>query len=139
LTTLQAAMEGVMAGDATPLQKANAVARLAGQYLKAYGVKELGREKKELNRRLAAAESRVVELEMPLAAQAAALPVSEEALSPDGSPAEETDPEASSRSLGTPDDLWVTLGVGEPAVRCPGSLGVPSPAGSFAEGDRAPP
>ena len=40
MAILQAAMEGVMAGDATPLQKANVVARLAGQYLKAYGAKD---------------------------------------------------------------------------------------------------
>jgi hypothetical protein len=58
MATLRAAMEGVMAGDAAPLPKANAVARLAGLYLKAYGAAELERENRALTRRLAAAEAR---------------------------------------------------------------------------------
>jgi len=139
LATLQAAMEGVMAGDATPLQKANAVARLSGQYLKAYGVKELEREKKDLDRRLSAAEARVAELETRLAAQASELLVREEAVSPYGSPAEQTDPEASPRFMGTPDDLWLTLGVEEPLTRRVASSIVSSTAGAVAEDGDDPP
>jgi hypothetical protein len=71
LATLQAVMEGVMAGDAAPLQKANAVARLAGHFLKAYRAKELEAENKVLCRRVQAAEARVAELEADLAASAA--------------------------------------------------------------------
>jgi len=63
---LREAMEGVMAGDAAPLQKANAVARLAGLYLKACRAKELEQENKALTRRLAAAEAPLAELEMRL-------------------------------------------------------------------------
>jgi hypothetical protein len=63
---LREAMAGVMAGDAAPLQKANAVARLAGLYLKACRAKELEQENKALTRRLAAAEAPLAELEMRL-------------------------------------------------------------------------
>ena len=52
-----------MAGEATPLQKANAIARLAGQYLKAFGAQEQARENKALRRRLVDAEARVAALE----------------------------------------------------------------------------
>ena len=41
LDMLKEAMIGVMEGDSPPLQKANAVARLGGLYLKTYGAGEL--------------------------------------------------------------------------------------------------
>lgn len=65
---LREAMEEVMAGDAAPLQKANALARLAGLYLKAGRAKELEQENRALRRRLAEAEARLAALEMRLAA-----------------------------------------------------------------------
>jgi hypothetical protein len=56
LGTLGQAIEGVMAGESTPLQKANAVARLGNLYLKTYRAAELQRENKALARRIAELE-----------------------------------------------------------------------------------
>ncbi len=52
LAMLQEAMAAVMVGESTPLQKANALARLGGLYLRASGAAELKRVNRELNRRL---------------------------------------------------------------------------------------
>ena len=60
---LQAAIEEVMAGDATPLQKANAVARLGGLYLKAYRVAELEEANARLRQRAAELEERTTAAE----------------------------------------------------------------------------
>jgi hypothetical protein len=60
-SVLREAMEGVMAGEDPPLQKANAVARLAALFLKARQVKELEQTNKELIRRLAELEQRLAE------------------------------------------------------------------------------
>jgi hypothetical protein len=144
LSTLQAAMEGVMAGDATPLQKANAAARLAGLYLKAYGAKELGRENKALSRRLAAAESLVAELETRLAAvegpapPSSGLPMSEGTVPPAGSP-EEVEREARRRAFRVPDDGWMTYSAGEPRARRAATGSVSPAAGAFAAVGRDPP
>jgi hypothetical protein len=63
LALLQEAMTGVMAGEATPLQKANAVARLTALYLKASHVAELEQGNAALAERAAAAEAYTAELE----------------------------------------------------------------------------
>jgi hypothetical protein len=60
LTTLQTAIEGVMAGEATPLQKASAVARLGNLYLKAYRAAEFEKENKQLAGRVGELEEQLV-------------------------------------------------------------------------------
>jgi hypothetical protein len=55
-TMLQTAMEHVMAGEGTPLQKASTIARLGNLYLKTCGVAELRQANRELTRRVAALE-----------------------------------------------------------------------------------
>jgi hypothetical protein len=59
LAMLKAALEGVMVGDSTPLQKANMVARLGNLYLKASDASELRRANRELTCRVAALEERL--------------------------------------------------------------------------------
>jgi hypothetical protein len=109
MVTLQAAMEGVMAGEATPLQKANAVARLAGQYLKAYGLKELERENQALNRRLAAAEARVAALEAhAVSVERPATAMAGAAVPPAGDPEQELEWEGDPCSMDGPDEPWMT-------------------------------
>src|SRR5688500_14563942 len=56
LATLRQAVEELMAGEATPLQKANAAARLGALYLKAYQTTELEKENRALKERLAELE-----------------------------------------------------------------------------------
>ena len=63
LALLQEAMTGVMGGDATPLQKANAVARLTALYLKACHVAGLEQANAALAERAAAAEAYTADLE----------------------------------------------------------------------------
>ncbi len=62
-SVLQQAMEGVMAGEAPPLQKASAIARLANLYLKAHRAGELERENRELTKRLEQMEQRLATVE----------------------------------------------------------------------------
>jgi hypothetical protein len=76
LSLLQQAMTGVMAGEAPPVQKANAVARLGSLYLKACQVTELKQAHQELSRRVTDLERQNAELERRLAALQ---PVTEEA------------------------------------------------------------
>jgi hypothetical protein len=66
--TLRRTITEVAESDAPPLQKANAIGRLAGQCLKTYQLVELKRANKELARRLAAAEAQLAELEARAAA-----------------------------------------------------------------------
>jgi hypothetical protein len=61
LDLLQQAMTEVMAGEATPVQKANAVARLGSLYLKACRVTELQRDHKALTQRVAELEQQNAE------------------------------------------------------------------------------
>jgi hypothetical protein len=56
LAMLKQAMEETMASEAKPLQKANALARLASLYLKASGSAELAKTVKALTRRVAELE-----------------------------------------------------------------------------------
>jgi hypothetical protein len=63
LALLQDAMTGVMAGEATPLQKANAVSRLTALYLKAACVAEVEQANAALAKRAAAAEAYSADLE----------------------------------------------------------------------------
>jgi hypothetical protein len=60
LAALQTAVQDVMASEATPLQKANAVSRLGGLYLKTYRATELQKENRELHRRAAELEAQLV-------------------------------------------------------------------------------
>jgi hypothetical protein len=139
MATLQAAMEGVMAGDATPLQKANAVARLTGQYLKAYGVKELERENKALIRRLAALEAHVAALEACAAsAERPATAMTGEADPPAGSPEQGREREGNPDSMDVPDEVWVSQTVGEPLATRPAARAV-SASGAIAAEGRVPP
>jgi hypothetical protein len=119
LALLRTAMEGVMAGEATPLQKANAVSRLAGQYLKAFGAKEREQENKALRRHLAAAEARVAALEAFVAAERpSATPASGGAVSPAGSREQEPEREERPVTMRLPDEGWVALrGGGRAAPR----------------------
>jgi len=64
---LRQTMTEAVTSDMTPLQKANAVARLGALYLKAHGTTELERANKELKRHAAELEERVAELEKSLA------------------------------------------------------------------------
>jgi len=140
MATLQAAMEGVMAGDATPLQKANAVARLAGQYLKAYGAKELERETKALIRRLAAAEAHVAALEACAASvERPATAMTGEADPPAGTPEQGREREGNPRSMDVPDGVWVTRTAGEPLAERPAEAHAVSASGAIAEADPGPP
>ena len=59
LELLQQAMTEVMSGESTPLQKANAVARLGSLYLKASGTAELEKENRELTGKIAELEQRL--------------------------------------------------------------------------------
>jgi len=65
LAMLQQAMEGVMTGEAPPLQKASAIARLGNLYLKTSRAAELQKENRELTRRLVALEKRLAAVEGP--------------------------------------------------------------------------
>jgi hypothetical protein len=56
LAMLKQAMEEVMAGDTTPLQKENAITRLGNLYLKASGAGELAKTVRALTRRVAELE-----------------------------------------------------------------------------------
>jgi hypothetical protein len=69
---LQQAMTGVMAGEATPLQKANAIARLGNLYLKAYQTTELKQANRELRRQIEELEERLAAAETRLSASEAA-------------------------------------------------------------------
>jgi hypothetical protein len=62
LAMLQEAMTAVMEGESTPLQKANAVARLGSLYLKSYQTQELEWENRELTEQIEALEQRVADL-----------------------------------------------------------------------------
>jgi hypothetical protein len=68
LAMLQAAMTEVMASEGTPLQKANAVARLGNLYLKACRTKELQAANRALARRVAALEERLATTESRMSA-----------------------------------------------------------------------
>ena len=82
---LQEAMTGVMGGDATPLQKANAVARLTALYLKACHVAGLEQANAALAERAAAAEAYTADLEARATAWAERLgEVGAVELAPDG-------------------------------------------------------
>jgi hypothetical protein len=76
LSLLQQAMTEVMAGEAPPVQKANAVARLGSLYMRACQVTGLKQAHKELTRRVTELERQNAELERRLAALQ---PVTEEA------------------------------------------------------------
>jgi hypothetical protein len=65
LGLLKEAMTGVMEGDSPPLQKGNAIARLGGLYLKAYGAAELKRESTLLRKQLAQLKQRLTAVETP--------------------------------------------------------------------------
>lgn len=67
LGLLQEAMTQVMAGEATPLQKANAVARLGALYLKACRAAELEKSIPALEQRVAELEQRAAGREPPAA------------------------------------------------------------------------
>jgi hypothetical protein len=67
LASLRQVMEELMAGDATPLQKANALARLASLYLKAFGTTELEKENRALKARAAELDAQVAAAEKSLA------------------------------------------------------------------------
>jgi hypothetical protein len=134
LLVLRAATEGVMAGEATPLQKANAVSRLAGQYLKAYGAQERERENKALRRRLAGAEARVTALEARLASeQSHPLPALEEAVLSVAS--RQPEPERSHLL----DETGMVLNAGEPPDLRPTEGQRLSLAGAADEATCAPP
>src|SRR6266542_3581740 len=62
---LQTAMEQVMAGEGTPLQKAGAVSRLANLYLRTCRVEELRQAKRELTRRVRELENHLAAAEQP--------------------------------------------------------------------------
>jgi hypothetical protein len=68
LSLLQRAMTEMMAGEAPPVQKANAIARLGSLYLKACQVTELKQAHQELSRRVTDLERQNAELERRLAA-----------------------------------------------------------------------
>ncbi len=68
LAMLRQAMEAVMAGDGTPLQKANALARLGALYLKTSGAAELKVANRELTRRLAEVEKQLAPASTPVPA-----------------------------------------------------------------------
>src|SRR4051794_1479066 len=59
LGMVQEAMAEVMGGESTPLQKANAVARLGSLYLKAYQTTALQQENQELTRKVEELEQRL--------------------------------------------------------------------------------
>lgn len=63
LNLLQEAMTAVMAGEAPPIQKANAIARLGNLYLKTCRLQELERAHKDLAARLAELEQRLAQTE----------------------------------------------------------------------------
>jgi hypothetical protein len=63
LALLKQAMLGVMEGDGSPLQKANALTRLGNLYLKAAGAAELMRACALLQERLAEVEQRLEAVE----------------------------------------------------------------------------
>jgi hypothetical protein len=65
LAMLKQAMEEVMAGDATPLQKANAITRLGNLYLKAAGAGELAKTVKALTGRVAGLEEALAHASSP--------------------------------------------------------------------------
>jgi hypothetical protein len=62
LAMLQETMTQVMEGEGTPLQKANAVARLASLYLKSCQAQELERENRALTEQIDALEQRFADL-----------------------------------------------------------------------------
>jgi hypothetical protein len=59
VSLLQQSRQQVMAGEGTPIQKANVIPRLGGLYLKASRAAELARTNKELMQRVAALEKRL--------------------------------------------------------------------------------
>jgi hypothetical protein len=140
LALLRAAMEGVMAGEGTPLLKASAVARLAGQYLKAYGAGERRRENQALTRRLKAAEARVAVLEARLAAaeRPPATPKPEEAVPPAVSLKPEPERERQTVPYELPDHGWVDLGRGEPLAARAAASDPVSTAGAIAGRESVP-
>jgi hypothetical protein len=79
LAMLRQSMEELMASEAKPLPKANALARLASLYLKTCGAAGLTKENKALKRRLK-------ELESSASSDAALTPASPAALVPDAAP-----------------------------------------------------
>jgi hypothetical protein len=77
LAMLQEAMTQVMEGESTPLQKANAVARLGSLYLKSYQTQELERENRELTSKIEALEQSIADLETATDPAPAGTPTSE--------------------------------------------------------------
>jgi hypothetical protein len=63
LAAVREAIEHVMAGEATPLQKANAVSRLGSLYLKTYRAAELQQENRRLKEQVAALEAHLAAAE----------------------------------------------------------------------------
>jgi hypothetical protein len=61
--TLREVIEDVKAGEADPMRKATAVARLGGLFLRTFRVAELQKENRSLRKSLAAVESRLADLE----------------------------------------------------------------------------
>jgi hypothetical protein len=122
-------------------EKASAVARLAGQYLKAHGAGELRRENQALKRRLAATEGRVAELEARLAAVEwrPALPNPEDAVPPAAALNSVTEQERRPASFALPNEGWAEIEGGKPLAARPALSDPHSSAGAVGGRENVPP
>jgi hypothetical protein len=113
---LREAMAGLMGSDATPLQKANAAARLGSLCVRTYRTTELAKENRELKQRVDGLEKQLADARAELEAMKAAVPTNAEAFearSPQASPSgSETEAGAQPTAFLLPEDPRASTGVG---------------------------